>query len=160
MKGRPVSIETKLKRGERQQLEEILRTGHIKQNEAKRARTLLLLSDGMPPLEVARTVGIGVRTVHDTRARYGELGLEQAVEGKPRTGRASPYADATRQKIIALACSSPPAGHSQWNCALLAEEAVRLGIVESIGRESVRIILASHELKPWREKNVVRRPAR
>ena len=39
---------------------------------------------------------------------------------------------------------------------LLAEEVVRRGYVERVGRETVRIVLQHHGLKPWREKNVVR----
>ena len=35
----------------------------------------------------------------------------------------------------------------------------RRGIVADVGRETVRQVLAHHELKPWRKKNVVR-PAR
>jgi hypothetical protein len=38
---------------------------------------------------------------------------------------------------------------------LLAEEVVRRRITKSIGRESVRVILRDHDMKPWREKNVV-----
>jgi hypothetical protein len=29
-------------------------------------------------------------------------------------------------------------------------------LVPRAGRETIRILLQSHELKPWREKNVVR----
>jgi hypothetical protein len=43
---------------------------------------------------------------------------------------------------------------------LLAEETVRRRIVPAVGRETIRMLLQSHELKPWREKNVVRREAR
>jgi hypothetical protein len=43
---------------------------------------------------------------------------------------------------------------------LLAEETVRRKIAPTIGREAVRIVLRSHDLKPWRETNVVRGEAR
>jgi len=36
---------------------------------------------------------------------------------------------------------------------------VRRKIAPGIGREAVRLLLESHDLKPWREKNVVRRKA-
>jgi hypothetical protein len=39
---------------------------------------------------------------------------------------------------------------------LAAEQAVERQIVERVGRETIRVVLASHDLKPWREKNVVR----
>jgi hypothetical protein len=39
---------------------------------------------------------------------------------------------------------------------LIAQEAVKRKLVEHVGPETVRILLQSHDLKPWREKNVVR----
>jgi hypothetical protein len=38
---------------------------------------------------------------------------------------------------------------------LVAEEAVKRKLVPKVGRETIRILLQNHELKPWREKNVV-----
>src|SRR5664280_942301 len=37
----------------------------------------------------------------------------------------------------------------------IAEEAVKRKLVPNVGRETIRILLQSHDLKPWREKNVV-----
>jgi hypothetical protein len=39
---------------------------------------------------------------------------------------------------------------------LVAEEAVKRKLVPRVGRETIRILLLHHDLKPWREKNVVR----
>jgi hypothetical protein len=38
---------------------------------------------------------------------------------------------------------------------LIATEAVKRKLAPQVGRETIRILLQSHELKPWREKNVV-----
>ena len=56
--------------------------------------------------------------------------------------------------------------HEQWSLAEVAEaigtlrvtteETKRRGIVADVGRETIRQVLAHHELKPWRKKNVVR----
>ena len=40
-------------------------------------------------------------------------------------------------------------------CASYAEEAVKRRLVPKVGRETIRILLLHHDLKPWREKNVV-----
>jgi hypothetical protein len=40
---------------------------------------------------------------------------------------------------------------------LVATEAVKRKLAPQVGRETIRILLESHELKPWREKNVVHR---
>jgi hypothetical protein len=43
---------------------------------------------------------------------------------------------------------------------LVAEEAVKRKLVPRVGRETIRVLLLHHDLKPWREKNVVRRRPR
>jgi hypothetical protein len=40
---------------------------------------------------------------------------------------------------------------------LIAEEAVKRKLAPQVGRETIRILLQSHELKPWREKKLVHR---
>lgn len=55
--------------------------------------------------------------------------------------------------LVKLACERPAAaGRSlcQWDCSELARQLMDEGIVESISAETVRRILASHKLKPWR----------
>ncbi len=54
-----------------------------------------------------------------------------------------------------MVCSNPPEGRSRWTVRLIAEEAVKRKLVPRAGRETIRILLAGHDLKPWREKNVV-----
>ena len=57
---------------------------------------------------------------------------------------------------MALVCGPPPTGRARWTIALIVKEAKRQGIVASIGDETIQTLLAAHDLKPWREKNVVR----
>ena len=59
-------------------------------------------------------------------------------------------------RIVALLCPPLAGGRARWTVRLLAEEAVKRKLVPGVGRETVRILLESHDLKPWREKNVVR----
>jgi hypothetical protein len=66
-----------------------------------------------------------------------------------------------KQRIIAMVCSAPPPGRARGTVRLIAEEAVKRKLVPRVGRETIRRLLLSHELKPWREKKVVRgRPRR
>jgi putative transposase len=60
------------------------------------------------------------------------------------------------QRIIAMVCSAPPAGQARWSVRLIAAEAVKRKLVPGVGRETIRLLLQSHDLQPWREKNVVR----
>jgi len=39
---------------------------------------------------------------------------------------------------------------------LVAEEVIKRKLVPKVGRETIRVLLLHHDLKPWREKNVVR----
>jgi hypothetical protein len=39
---------------------------------------------------------------------------------------------------------------------LLTEEVIKHKLVPRVGRETIRVLLESRDLKPWRGKNVVR----
>jgi transposase len=114
------------------------------------------LADGQAIRKVARNTGLTPKTVWLTSQRYQQGGLEGALYERARPGK-EPRLDAQqRQRIVALVCSPPPEGRARWTVRLLAEEAVKRKLVPGVGRETVRILLESHDLKPWREKNVVR----
>jgi transposase len=56
---------------------------------------------------------------------------------------------------VKIACERPDLkgrSLSQWDCAEIAHELVRDGVVDRISVESVRQILLSHRLKPWRHE--------
>jgi len=55
-----------------------------------------------------------------------------------------------------MVCVGPPEGHARWTVRLVAEHAVKKRLVPRVGRETIRVLLLSHDLKPWRGKNVVR----
>ena len=90
------------------------------------------------------------------RAPLQESGLERALYEKQRPGAAEVLEDSQKQRIIAMVCSDPPEGRARWTVRLVAEEAVKRRLVPRVGRETIRILLLHHDLKPWREKNVVR----
>ena len=56
--------------------------------------------------------------------------------------------------VVRLACERPdPLGRSlsQWDCTELARQLIADGVVEDISAATVRRILATHQLKPWRQ---------
>lgn len=75
---------------------------------------------------------------------------------RARPGKAALLNGRQRQRIVALVCGPPPEGRAGWTVRLLAEEAVKRRLVPRVSRETVRILLENHDLKPWRGKNVVR----
>src|SRR5438309_6123531 len=88
--------------------------------------------------------------------RYLHRGLEAALSEDPRPKPPKKFDARSEAAVVALACSPPPPGRARWSVVLLAKEVARQGIVASVGKETVRRLLKSHALKPWREKNVVR----
>jgi hypothetical protein len=121
----------------------------------RRIRILELLDQGWTLAGTAAAVGTYPREVRRIGWRYLEQGLEAALSDDARPKPAK-LLDAKQQAaIVAMVCGPPPAGHTRWTIVLTAREAKRLAVVAKVGRETVRRLFASHELKPWREKNVV-----
>ena len=48
--------------------------------------------------------------------------------------------------IIATACSSPPCGKSSWTLSMIKNKVVLDGVIESIGKETVRLVLKKHNI--------------
>ena len=121
-------------------------------------RTLILrqLDRGQTAGQVASQVGVASKTVRAIARRYEEEGLESALYEKPRPGQQRRLDAGQSQRIIAMVCGPAPAGQARWTVRLIAEEAVKRKLVAKVGRETIRILLRTHDLKPWREKNVVR----
>ena len=86
-------------------------------------------------LEVERT------TVWRTRMRYLQEGVEKSLQEKERSGQPSKYGTKEEAEIIALACSGPPEGRARWTLELLTDKASLCKGLESINRETIRLIL-------------------
>jgi len=121
-----------------------------------RALVLRRLDEGRSAAAVATEVRLTSKAVREIGRRYEDGGLEQALYERPRPGAAALLDNRQQQRIIAMVCSEPPEGRARWTVRLVAEEAVRRGLVAQVGRETIRLLLLHHDLKPWREKNVVR----
>ena len=121
-----------------------------------RAVALLHLAQGVSAPRVSRTVPLTPQAIRKIAHRYREGGLERALYERQRPGPAEILEDPQKQRIIAMVCSQPPEGQARWTVRLVAEQAVKRKLVPRVGRETIRILLESHDLKPWREKNVVR----
>ena len=122
----------------------------------RRVRTLLLLDRGYTVTATAEALGRYRRETARIGKRYLTGGIEHALGDDPRP-KPPPMLDSTQQAaIVAMVCGPPPEGRARWSVRLLAMEAVKRGIAPRLGRETARVVLADHGLKPWREKNVVR----
>ena len=153
---RPVPLELAAKE-DRRQLKAMMTGGaQMTSRRWRRIRTLLLLADGLSARATAEAVGTHPREARRVGHRYRAGGLEAALGEDPRPPPAK-LLDSTQQAaVIAMVCGPPPAGRARWTVRLVAEQAVRRGIAERMGRETARVTLATSGLKPWREKDVVR----
>ena len=140
---------------DRAQLETLLSGGIQPVRTVRRALVLLQLGEGKSSPKIAGSVAVAVNTVCEIRKRYEQGGLQGALYDKPRPGAQPLLSAKERQQVIAMVCARPPAGQARWTVRLIAAEAVKRELVQRVGRETIRVLLQSHDLKPWREKNVV-----
>jgi transposase len=153
-------LSVRLSKRDRDELRDLLRRGIQPVRTVLRALTLLQLDAGQAVSAVAGNVPLTAKAVREIGRRYEDGGLERALYDQQRPGAAPLLEPNQKQRIIAMVCSDPPAGRARWTVRLIAEEAVKRKLVPRAGRETIRVLLESHDLKPWREKNVVRGRAR
>jgi putative transposase len=141
---------------EEQELKSLLRGGVQSVRVVLRALALLRLSEGQSVATAAANLELTPKAVRGIGRRYLAGGLDGALYERSRPGARPLLSAAERQRIIAMVCSDPPEGQARWTVRLVASEAIRRKLVPKAGRETIRLLLESHDLKPWREKNVVR----
>ena len=117
-----------------------------------RALALLQLAKGVSAPRISGTIPLTPQAIRKVGHRYQQGGLERALYERQRPGAAEVLDDNQKQRLIAMVCSNPPQGRARWTVRLVAEEAVKRKLVPRVGRETIRILLLSHDLKPWREK--------
>ncbi len=150
------ALRIRVSKKDQEALKKVLAGGIEQVRVAIRAVALLRLAEGMGAPQIAEVLPVTRQAVRNLARRYQQGGLERALYDKQRPGAASLLSVKQRQRIIAMVCSDPPQGRARWTVRLVAQEAVKRRLVPSVGRETIRILLLSHDLKPWREKNVVR----
>jgi putative transposase len=155
MARRPIPIKIKAK--DLTQIGQLLRGGMQQVRVILRALALQQLAGGVTAPQVAQNLPLTPKAIRQIAHRYNSNGLDRALYEKQRPGARQLLDDSQKQRIVAMVCSSPPEGRARWTVRLVADEAVKRKLVPDVGRETIRILLQSHDLKPWREKNVVHR---
>jgi transposase len=146
-----------LGRKDRQLIVAMLRRGRESARVLRRASILHQLDQGQKITQIAANQGVVPKTVRSIARRFEKEGLASALSEKPRPGKQRVLDTGQSQRIIAMVCGSAPEGRARWTVRLIAEEAIKRKLTRQVGRETIRVLLQSHELKPWREKNVVHR---
>lgn len=129
---------------ERSHLEKLVSTGRTSAKRQTHGRILLKADTsaegpGWSDEQICRALDVSRSTIERVRKRFVEQGM--AVLGpRPVTPRPSRRRlDGEQEaRLLALACSTPPAGRAHWTLRLLADQMVALDHVDSISYETVR----------------------
>lgn len=129
---------------QRAELRGLIGSGVAPARTLTRARILLRANHGeggpgWSDAAIATALEVNASTVQRVRRQFASEGLAATLTRK-RPDRIYERRLDGRQEahLIALACATPPDGHAQWSLRLLADEVVRLEIVETISYETVR----------------------
>jgi transposase len=135
-----------LKEKEVEYLHDFLKKGRKSARELTRAHILLFTHEGKTEMEIKDTLRISRATVSNTKKRYREEGLQNALTEKPRSGQPKKYTNKQEAEIIAMACTDPPKGRKRWTIRLLTERMKRRKGFETINRETIRLTLKKAKL--------------
>lgn len=142
-----VKYVVRLEAEERQQLLDLVVKGKRAAAVLTRARILLKADAGADGPDwkdddIVEALETSLSTVHRVRQAFVEEGLEAALHRKKPTNRQYRRLNGDQEaRLVALACSKPPAGRARWTLQLLADRLVVLKVVDSISSECVRTTL-------------------
>ena len=78
-------------------------------------------------------------TVARVRQQFVAEGLDAALDRRaPRREYARKLDGEQEAHLIALTCGTPPSGRARWSLRLLADELVRLEVVDTVSYETIR----------------------
>ena len=124
---RPKVFTVGLSGGDREMLMKVVSTGIHPAQLIRRARVLLELDENAGPVGdravVADRVGLSEETVRQVAKRFVATGGDVAATITRRQREAPPVPPVVtgevEARLIALACSTPPAGQARWSLRLL-----------------------------------------
>jgi transposase len=137
-----------LSAAEQKYLQEYVSQGKRSARAIKRAHLLLQRHAGKSPQESAELAGVSLGTVYNVCHRYHAEGVEAALVEKPRSGQPRKLSLRHEADLTVLACSQPPDGRNQWSVRLLHDKAIEMGIVEDVGRDTIRLFLKKMHSNP------------
>ena len=155
----PKSPEITLTPSVRQDLSALIRRHSASQQQVKRARIVLLASDGKNNAEIVRKVAVSLGMVRYWRQRWldlepifwEDLSVEERLTDLPRPGAPSSLTADQICQIEQMACEQPeesgvPITH--WTGREIAEELIKRGIVEKISARHASRLLKKGALNP------------
>jgi transposase len=126
---------------ERKKLIAIVSKGQNRAVVIQRAHILLKVDEGKTDAEISQLLYVSEQTIRRVRLRFTVEGLQAALEDKPHAPTGTEVKEAQEARLIALACSEPPAGRARWTLELLVQELLKEGVVTRVSPETVRLLL-------------------
>jgi hypothetical protein len=122
--------------------------GRVARKKRMRAQVLLKVDQGehgpgWTDQKAAEAFDVDVSTVQAIRKQLVLEGFERVLERKKpaEPSRKRIFDVQGEEEVLAVATGKPPDGHARWTLRLLADEIVRLEVVESVSHETVRKVL-------------------
>jgi hypothetical protein len=141
-----------LSQPERSQLNDLISAGKASARQIRRAYILLksdCSADG-PNWNyeaVCAAYNVSQLTVTNVRKAFVERGLEGALQRKKPDRVYERRLDGEAEAhLVALVCGEPPTGYERWSLRLLKNRYLRLGFVDGISHETIRLTLKKMNL--------------
>lgn len=134
---------------ERVWLTRVVRTGAHPAQEVRRSRILLELDENhrrpAPRREIAQRVGVSVETITNVVKAYAGHGGDVGATIR-RKRRLTPPVEPkvtgeVEARVIALACSSPPAGQVRWSLRLLEKHVALVADIPDLDHSTIGKVL-------------------
>ena len=90
---------------------------------------------------ISAALDVSIPTIERVRRTLVLEGFDAALQRKPAPPRPRKLDGRQEAQLIALACSTPPEGHTRWTLRLLADKLVALEELDGLAPETVRQIL-------------------
>jgi len=120
----------------------LTRKGKIAVRRLARANILRMAHEKFSDREIATALKISIATIERTREKFVLGGLDYALKEDPRTGAPRKMDGKQEAFLVALACSTPPQGHSCWTMQLLADKLLEREVIEQpLSAETIRLAL-------------------
>lgn len=152
----------RLEAEERERLRQLVRIGKAAAYKIRHANVLLAVDEseegpGVADVQVAETLGVGVRSIESLRRRFVEEGLEACLNRKkqecPSIQR---IFDGEREaKLIAVACGPAPKDRARWTLELRADRVVALRIVDACSPATIQRVLKKKRAEAVAKEDVV-----
>jgi len=129
---------------EKNKLIKFIKDGTHSSGLVTRANILLAMDTGNSEKLKQKQIAVALHTSESTVVNvvkdYFNNGLDSALTYKrnPNSNAKKKIIGTQEARLIQLACSKAPDGHSRWSVDLLTKHAVRLQILDDVDSETVR----------------------